>query len=100
MSSMVRRLEKSLMKKAGYVREKYIIVKGRNGEPVIRPVRRCGIVSNPDGDSIGRHWPDRIPARASPPTRKVEPRARAARGSRRGKPSKAWIAKRQAAKAA
>lgn len=99
MSSVIRRIEKRIMKKAGYTRENWIVVKGK---PV--DVRRDGEITDPDDNPIGRDWPRRVPARAKMPTKPAK-RAfngayrdgRKERGQRRGKHSRAWIESRQIA---
>lgn len=95
MSSLVRRIEKRIMKKAGYTRENWIIVRGKPER-----VSRDGEITDPDDNPIGRDWPARIPARAKLPTRAIKARYRKPRGNRRGKHSKAWIEARQERRAA
>lgn len=102
MSGFVRRLEKRLMKRSGYTRERWIIVEGIRGEPEVRKVRRGGEITDSDDNPIGRHWPARLPARAKAPTRPqkraypgADKAGRIARGSRRGRPSKKWLLARK-----
>lgn len=96
MSSLVRSIEKRLMKRAGFTREKWIL--GRNpltGEQQPISVLRGGEITDPDDNPIGRRWPSRIPARVMsrtlPSPRKA---ARVLRALRRAKPNKRWLARR------
>lgn len=97
MSSLVRRLEKSLMKRAGYTREKWYVGKDpATGEPRIVQVKRGGEITDRDDSPIGRRWPARLPADAMPP-KKIRAKIKTPpRGSRRGKRNKAYIARRKA----
>lgn len=98
MSSFVRRLEKRLMKRAGYTREKWAIIADPvTGKPKPVECRRVGEITDPDDMPIGRHWPAAVPARAIPPKRNTEGGPKPARGRRRGKRSKRWLASRKAA---
>lgn len=97
MSSFVRRLEIRLMKRAGYTRERWFIERGLDGKPKLVDCRRGGEITDPDDMPIGRHWPAAVPARAVPAKRASKPIPKPARGRRRGKRSKKWLASRKAA---
>lgn len=82
MSSLVRRIEKSMMKRVGYERNRWFLRKTTaEGVPQVIKVRRGGEVTDPDGNPIGRRWPLRLPARARPsPDSPWPPRANHNRG--------------------
>jgi hypothetical protein len=66
MSSLIRRLQIRMMKRAGYTREKWIIVADPvNGQPRIKNVRRGGEITDNDGTPIGRRWPQFMPPRSA-----------------------------------
>ena len=88
MSSLVRRIEKSIMKRAGFEREKFRVGKNSDGSPRLINVRRGGVITDLNDDPIGYHWPSRVPASAIPPKRKTKRVVQAARGQRRGRSNK------------
>lgn len=83
MSSMIRSIQKAMLKKRGYIRQtqKVEIV---NGVPRIVQLKKGeGCIIGPDQQSVGKHWPRSLP-RDEPMTDKQTPRKGAPRGSRRG----------------
>ena len=107
MSSLMRRIEKKIMQRAGYTRENWIVGKDRLGNPMLVPVKRDGEITDPDDNPIGRDWPARIPARAKP---KTQPQKFAFNGAdrlgrkvhalRRSKRSQKWLEERAKDRAA
>lgn len=63
MSSLIRRLQIRMMKRSGYTRNKWIVVRHPNGEPGIVKVKRGGEITDRDDNPIGRHWPEFMPRR-------------------------------------
>ena len=61
MSSLVRRLQIREMKRRGYERTLYKLVKNARGDWEQYPVRRGGIILDPDNKPIGYQWPRFIP---------------------------------------
>lgn len=97
MSSYVRRLEIRLMKRAGFTREKWMVIRDpATGSPKPVECKRGGEITDPDDVPIGRHWPTAVPARALPAKRDIASPSNPARGRRRGKRSKRWLANRRA----
>ena len=88
MSSLVRRLQIRAMQKAGYVRTKFILVKGETGEVRKQPVTRGGIILNSEADPVGYSWPRFLPKSETPSEAAKRKPKKPPRGSRRGKPSK------------
>jgi hypothetical protein len=63
-SSLIRRLQIRMMKKrAGYTREKWILVKNKRGDLVPQSVKRGGEITDHNDNPIGRHWPRFMPKR-------------------------------------
>jgi hypothetical protein len=60
MSSLVRRLQIRMMKRAGYTRNKWKLVRKPNGDPETVQVKRGGEITDRDDNPIGRHWPRAI----------------------------------------
>lgn len=62
MASLVRRLQIRHLKRQGFRRTKFILVREAYG--VARPhrVTKGGLIVDPKGDFIGTRWPQRIPA--------------------------------------
>lgn len=87
MSSLIRRLQIRFMQRAGYTREKWILVKNKRGDFVPLDVKRDGEITDPDDTPIGRDWPVIFPARARLAT-KPQPRNRIQRALRKARPNK------------
>ena len=85
------------MKRSGYTREKWIIVKNLRGEPEPRRVKRGGEITDPDDNPIGRHWPLRLSERIRMVGKPAKRRAGPPAGRRRGKRGKNWMKHRRAA---
>lgn len=94
MSSLARRLGIRAMKRAGYTREKWIIVKNARGEPEPRMVRRGGEITDRNDNPIGRRWPT---PRASAPAQPTKPNP-VAHALRRSKRSQKWLEARAKAR--
>ena len=100
MSGFVRTIQKSILKRAGYERQKERLVVN-NGRPVIVKLKKGeGVILDPAGDSTGsRKWPT-ITAGGGKGQKRAFNGAylngRKERGRRRGKHSKAWIEARKA----
>lgn len=110
MSSFVRTFAKRIMKKRGYVRQTSRVVVTARGPQVVPYKRGEGPILNNDGDPAtlidsrnpdkpgkiaSTHWPRFIPALETE-KKSVPRKARAARGSRRGKSNAAFVASRKA----
>jgi hypothetical protein len=98
MSSLVRRLSIRAMKRAGYTREKWILVKNKRGDLVPQDVKRGGEITDADDNPIGRRWPVCIAARADTPSRPAT-RNPVVKALRRTKRTRAWLKKRADARA-
>lgn len=62
MSSLVRRLQIRMMKRAGYTREKWILkLDPATAKPRIVKVLRGGEITDRDDNPIGRRWPQFLP---------------------------------------
>jgi hypothetical protein len=99
MSSLIRRLEIRLMKRAGYTREKWIMVRTPRGDMRPQSVNRDGEITDPDDTPIGRDWPVRVPARArmaTSPKRRTNAVEFVPFALRRSKRSQAWLEARAA----
>jgi hypothetical protein len=90
MSSLVRTIQKRIAKAQGYTRQTSR-VEIRGGQPVIIPLKRGqGDIIGPDGESTGsKQWPQ-----VSHPTREVDVKDSARRGSRRGRMTAKEMARR------
>lgn len=97
----MRRLEIRIMKRAGYTREKWILIKNKRGDLVPQNVKRDGEITDPDDNPIGRDWPLLIPARAKAKTVEqkrayngADRRGRIVHALRRSKRSEEWLKRR------
>jgi hypothetical protein len=96
MSSLLRRIEKRLLKAAGFKRNKWTL-KFIGGQPKIVPVKRGGEITDNNDNPVGTRWP-RITREFMPEAKPRKPKAKAPRGSRRGITTKKHAAKLAAAK--
>jgi|GEM_PF-2717233 len=57
MSSLVRRIQIRALQRQGFVRTKTKPFTRPDGKVELRPVRKGGVILNPDGREIGYRWP-------------------------------------------
>jgi hypothetical protein len=94
-SSALRTLQKRILKRAGYKRERQAI-RILSGKPVtVKLGKGEGEIVNRSGDSLGKRWPFTIPAIGTVKRATVM----RCRGSRRGKRNATWLAEAAEARA-
>ena len=64
MSSLTRRMQIRGLKARGSVRTKYRVAVGDDGQPTLKPVRRGGLIIDPQDEPVGYRWPRRAQAAA------------------------------------
>lgn len=84
MSGFIRTLQKRMAKKMGYERQTQKVVVNNGIPSIVKLGRGEGAIIGPDGEPIGKHWPQ-----VSAATREVAKINRVPRGSRRGTHKKA-----------